>query len=446
LALSLPRATAAICATVVLVATVFGGVATAQAKGPSRATQRLQLRSYAIQMTNNSQRYLHTTWFRKLYSYTTAQVPGALDASGTPGATQTVQVLVPRNGFSAGEVPIRSQASALYATAIALHNGYYNASTVTVSKAEAMRRTAAWTSGLALSYQNGHWAHGWQSGLWVYYLGFGARQVWSSLPPVTRSLVTSAVASEADYLLTVPPPNFRDANGKILSIGDTKSEENAWNASLLIMAAREFPGNPHAADWERQGRWYQITAYATPNQVGTDPRITGSNLNPDGTITNHGYIHPDYMICAGEFQAKIRMVAWNTRSVVPAEAANNFLLVWQGLTQHKFKPPYFDQPGGTIYRRGPNRTTTDRMYYPQGGAWSNYRRFNAAQMDVEAFATKTDSMAYAWAKTHMLYTLRQQNRQKDRHIFSRGQTWFPEDEQFAACTAAEMAYRLSVMR
>lgn len=428
----------------IAIAMLFGVVASAQAK--SRTSQRIELRSYAIRMTNNSLRYLHTSWFKKTYSYQTVQVVGAPDASGTPGATETVEMLAPKGGFSTGEVPIRSQASAIYATAIALHNGYYSASEVTVSKAEALRRTVAWTSALASSYQTDQWGHGWQSGLWVYYLGFGAKQVWSSLPESTRSAVASDVASEADSLLARTPPFYKDATGFVVYSGDSKSDENAWNASLLIMAAREFPDNPHAADWERQGRWYQITAYATPDQIWSDPRIIGSNVNMDGTIVNHRRIHPDYMVSQGEYMAKIELVANHTGSSTPTETANNFGRVWRALTRVKFSAKRFDKPGGTIYRRGPHWTTTASIYYPQGADWSYYRRFNDAEMDVEAFAARVDSMAYGWAKSHMRYVVYQQRQHKDGHIFSRGQTRFGEDEQFAAVSAAEMAYRLSVIR
>lgn len=434
------------CTAAVFAMVLFGAAASAQAKGPSRTTQRLQLRSYAIQMTNNSLRYLHTTWFRRTYSYQTTQVAGAVDASGNAGPSTALESLAPVAGFSAGEVPVRSQASAIYATAIALHNNYYNPASVTVSRTEALRRTVAWTTALAGSYQQDRWGHGWQSGLWVFYMGYGAKQLWSNLPQATRDMVTADVASEADYLLTVPPPFYRDASGRVLFPGDSKSEEDAWNAELLMMAAREFSDNPHAADWERQGRWYMIAAYATPNQVGTDPRITGSNVNADGTVTNHQRIHPDYMITQGEYVAKIRMIASHTRTAIPSETSNNFVTVWRALTRIKFSTRYFNKPGGTIYRRGPHWTATDKMYFPQGGAWSNYRRFNAAQMDVEAFSSGIDSMAYGWAKCHMLYVLRQQRAHKDGHIFSAGQTHFAEDEQFAAVTSAEMAYRLTVMR
>lgn len=430
----------------------------AWAKGPSRNTQRLTLRSYAVTMSNNSLRYLHTAWFNRTYSYQTTDVPVSLDTSDaalvapadeesqSPVATETIELLVPSGGFSAGEVPIRSQGSALCATAIALKAGYYDPKRVGVARSVALRRTVAWTNALALSYQRDGWGEGWQSALWVYYLGFGARQEWSSLPTATQEMVTHAVTNEADHLLTVPPPFMVQDDGLILTPGDSKSEEDAWNASLLMLAAREWPDQPDAPEWEQQARAYMLVAYATPDQIGADPRILGSNLDPDGTVVNHAIVHPDYMMADGELQTKVAMVAAETNTVVPWEARNNFGLVWQGLTQHRFLPPFFAKPGGTIYRRGPHTTPTDRVYYPQGAEWSAYRRFNAADMDVEAFGAKIDPMAYGWAKAHMLYVLAQQRRHADRRIFSGGQTRFPEDEQFAAMTAAEMVYRLSVIR
>ncbi len=435
----------ALCAFAIALAIVFSSVSAAQAAIPGRWRQRDNLRKLAVTMSNNSLRYLHTTWFSRNYAYSVIELgPEPEDSLGT---TQTVEALVPPGGFLAGELPIRGQASALYATALALDTGYYSPAAVWVSNDEARRRTVAWTTGLAASYARDGWGCSWQSPLWVYYMGYGARRVWPSVPERTRQLVTSAVAAEADHLLLETPDHYRNAEGTVMHRGDSKSEEDAWRATLLLFAAREFPENPNAAAWENHGRLFLINAYAAPSQVGgIDPRITGSNINPDGTVTNHGRIHPDYMIAQAEFIAKIKLVAADTRTVAPPETLNNLDRVWNGLCRVRFSAKRFKKPGGTIYRWGKKKTQTAAMYYPQGTDWSVYRRFNAAQMDVEVFDASMDWRAYFWALQHLKYTIKQQNRYRDRHVFSRGASAYPIDEQFAAATAAEIATRLTEMR
>ena len=223
-----------------LVAVVFSAVPAAQAI-PSRWRQRDNLRKLAVKMSNNSLRYLHSTWWAQNYAYSTIEF--APEVNGSKQPTQTIEALVPYSGFSAGEVPIRGQASALYATAIALDTGYYSPWTG-VSAEEARRTTVAWTAGLADSYDKDRWGGSWQSPLWVTYMGYGARRVWPSLPERTRVLVTKAVAKEADHLLSEQPDYYRDAAGTIVNPGDSQSEENSWRASLLLFAARSSRAIP----------------------------------------------------------------------------------------------------------------------------------------------------------------------------------------------------------
>jgi hypothetical protein len=419
---------------------VVGTAPAAMAK--SRWAQRVELKGLAGKASNNSLKYLHTTWWKSRYSYRSIEI------THTDEATETLRVASPWGGFSAGEAPIRSQGSALYATALALRNGTYSERTVRVSRGEATRRVVAWSNALAYSYEVDGWGHRFQSALWVYYLGFGARQVWSTVPTQTQGRIDRAIISEADYLLTKPPPFYRDASGTALFDGDTKAEENAWNGSLLLLAARVLPNHSHAAQWEEQGRAYGLTAYSTPSQVGSDPRLTGSNLNPDGSASNHRRtVYPDYMMTQNEFVAKNALLAAVTKTPVSREIANNQALVWQALRRVKYSTPTFRKPGGTIYRVDGKRRATANLYYPSGTSFGICRKFNAAQTDVEVFATSNiDSAAYSFAKVHLKALLKQQARHKDGRVFSKGETNFPEDEQFAATSSAEMTWRLMLMR
>jgi hypothetical protein len=412
------------------------------AMAKSRWAQRVELKVLAGKATNNSLRYLHTTWWKSRYSYRSIEI------THTGDATETLRVANPWGGFAAGEAPIRSQGSALYATAIALRNRTYSERAVKVTRGEATRRVVAWSNGLAYSYEADGWGHRFQSALWVYYLGFGARQVWSSVPAETRGRIDAAIISEADYLLTKPPPFYRGASGDELIPGDSKAEENAWNGALLMLAARALPNNPHAAQWEAQGRAYGLTAYSTPSQVGSDPRLTGSNLNPDGSITNHRRpVSPDYMMAQNEFIAKNALLAAVTKTTMSREIANNQALVWRALRRVKYSPPKFKKPGGPIYRVNSKRAATANLYFPSGTSFGTRRKFNAAQTDVEVFAAKNiDSAAYSFAKAHLKALLKQQARHKDGRVFAKGETGFPEDEQFAAVSAAEMTWRLMLMR
>ena len=421
----------------------MAGVWTPAAYAKTRWSQRVELQGLAAQAANNSLKYLHTTWWNTTYAYHSVVVTKTVDTE----ATETIEVANPTAGFSAGEGPVRSQASALYATSLALRSKTYSAKAVGVGVGEANRRVIAWSNSLALSYERDHWGGGWQSPLWVYYMAFGSRQVWGSLPVSTRARIGSAVAAEANGLLQWPPPYYRNPWGTVINHDDSKSEENAWDGLLLLLAARQFPDNPHASQWEDWGQWYCKTSYVTPNQVGSDPQIGGSNLNADGTVTNGGRpVNPDYMMTQAEFTAKSVLLSLQTKTPVCRGVFNNQALIWWALTKKKFPTPRYLAPGGTIYRTGAKGVVTANIYYPNGTGRSKVRKFNAAEMDVEVFASKFDKKSYDWAKAHLLALLKQQRRHVDGKIFSNGETKFPEDEQFAACSEVEMAWRLGLMR
>jgi hypothetical protein len=389
---------------------------------------------------NNSLRYLHTTWWNHTYTYTTAT------ATASDGTTEAIEIAVPQGGFAYREQPIRGQGMAMYATALALKSNTFDVKRVGISRAEAQRRVVAWTNALTNSYDADSWGSTWQSPLWVYYLAAGAKQDWNALPRTTRAQITTNVTAEANHLLTETPGFYRDSTGTIVYPGNSQAEEDGWAGTLLLFAAREFPGDPNAAAWESKGRWFALASYSSPKQVGTDPRLTGSNVNPDGTVTNHGILHPDYMLTQAEYIAKVRLISAQTGAVVPAESSNNLRLVWRALVLQKFSARQYRWPGGTIYRRDKRGRPIPWVYYPQGDDWGTRRRFNAAQMDVEAFADRVSTQAYAYGRVHMLYNLQLQKRHGDGHIFSPGETRFPEEEQFAAASEAEMTYRLGMMR
>lgn len=437
----------------ILVCLLFGfgrSVATTKASAQEAAALRSELLARAVSAENNSLRYLHSTWFRAQCRYQMATVPeGLAKRRGLPSGV-AVEVLIPPSGFDGpegAEIPTRSQASALYATALALHNNTFNEKRAGVSRQEAHRRTAAWANGMVLSYWQDSWSRGWQSALWVYYMSYGAHLVWESVPGVTKELIDAAVESEADRLLATPPPFYKDADGNVLHRGDSKSEENGWNGAFLLMAAREYPDHPHSFAWEKQARNYMVTALATPDQVGTDPRITGSNLNADGTVTNHGRINPDYMMSASEMAMRSDLISADASTTPPSEAHNNLPRMWSGLTELEFDPAKgFKEPGGTIYRLDERGSPSASMYYPEGPDWSATRRFNAAEMDTEIWAVTGDRLAYDFAAAHLDFTLAQQARHGDGRTFAKGETKFPEEEQFVAATTAEIVARVLYLR
>lgn len=440
--------------------------AASPALAQTNASKAWHLSKAARKAQNNSLRYLHSTWFRSTYqTYTYVPVSSIVEATQTAQSGGFIRLLRPRGGFTVQgsdeqamirRIPAwdktspsttRQQASVLYATALALGNNTYDPRRVGVNRSRAIERAVAWTNALALAHARHEWGLSWQSPLWAYYMGAGSKKIWGRLPDCTRQLVSKAVADEADRLLDVPPPYHRDASGTVLTPGDSKAEENGWNAALLFLAARMYQSAAptRAAEWEAQGRWYALSANAMPDQVGTDPRIAGSNVNPDGTVTNHDIIHPDYMASVGEMQAKYLLTTAWSRTGLPWECSNRFVNVWQALTVRKFPVGVYWRPGGVIYRVGRRGVATANIYYPQGSDWSRKRKHTFALMDVTVFVAGQNS-GYKWGKAHLTALLGQQARHKDGHILNRGESRFMEEEQFGAACTAEMVELLRQVR
>jgi len=102
----------------------------------------------------------------------------------------------------------------------------------------------------------------------------------------------------ADMQLDAEPP------GNLLE--DTKAEENAWDAPLLIWCAHLFGEHPNAKAWLEKGLEFGVNAYTTYSDKFSLKWVDGKllkdwikavNLFPDGTLENHGSFHPSYLSC-----------------------------------------------------------------------------------------------------------------------------------------------------
>lgn len=144
-------------------------------------------------------------------------------------------------------------------------------------------------------YQPGGWGAVNQAAFKAYLTGWAAYVVWDQLDEDTQEAVANVVAHEADHFLARYPGQYVP--------GNTQSEENAWNSSLLAFAAAAFPDHPHAEAWDRHAKLYAINSATRPSDAWSEEMIDGQplwqwvegwNLFEDFTLENHGFIHPVY--------------------------------------------------------------------------------------------------------------------------------------------------------
>ena len=206
--------------------------------------------------------------------------------------------------------------------------------------------------------------------------------------------------------LTRPVEYWADATGTIVHRGDTKSEEDAWNAALLELALMMMPRHPQAPTWRRKAVDLEVAAYArisdlnsavVVNGLTVADRLDGANAYDDGTVENHGVIHPDYMTNIQQSWWAADFAGLAGRAV-PQSAFHNAALTYGAFTTVQFPvgspslangQPY-GEPGGALYRLGSND-----IYYPQGSHWGTGRRAHFVSFDAHAYAYGLDS-ASSW--------------------------------------------------
>ena len=187
--------------------------------------------------------------------------------------------------------------------------------------------TETHVTGSQLTGDGRKWGDAWQSAHWAQMLGRGAWFIWNDLPEDLRSAVRRVVRHEAERIAqSQPPARLR---------GDTKAEENAWNAQILSVAWLLMPHDPQADQWMQQFQRWTLSAFLRPSdQHATEvvdgrpvaEQFTGANIFDDFTLENHGFVHPDYMStftlsmgCVTDFRMTGRRepqsVLWNVRGI-----------------------------------------------------------------------------------------------------------------------------------
>ena len=307
------------------------------------------------------------------------------------------------------EYAVRRPAMAALTTAVASRTGAHNDASVGRTKDEAIRYTDWLVRSIAcqhVSVSPGGWGAGWQTAHWANLTGEAAWLIWDRLTPQTREYVAQMLAFEADHQLTQPLGYWADANGAIADRGNTRAEDDAWNAAALELAVNMMPTHPHAANWRRKAvdletasysRFADVNSPTVINGVTLADRLDGSNIFDDGTVANHQVVQPDYMtnIQQNWWAADYAGLAGRQ---APVAAFVNAPIVYGAFTTRVFTAGEaspvngapFDVPGGTIYQPG-----TNSVYFPQPTIWGAPRRAHFVSFDAHALAYGLDTNA-AW--------------------------------------------------
>ena len=139
----------------------------------------------------------------------------------------------------------------------------------------------------------------WESSLWAMSVAYSAFFQWQRLTPDERDCVHRLLRAECQYELERDVPTGYE--------GDTKAEENGWEACVLAAALGLFPDDEQAPQWFERLRLFAINSYSHPADA-TDTTVVdpdydgqrvcdlyrGANLYDDYTLQNHNYFHTSY--------------------------------------------------------------------------------------------------------------------------------------------------------
>ncbi|MGN8119712.1 hypothetical protein [Labrys sp. 22185] len=332
------------------------------------------------------------------------------------------------------EAAIRYPAMAAVTVAIALKTGVYDPKNLSADKATARTTNLVRTIAARHKANNANsgtaWGYEWQSALWTYYGSFAAWVVWDQLSTDDKDKVVKMMVAEAERLLSGNDVYLIGTSGQqlymtrrdgtVVTPGDSKIEEDQWNAALLGLAVAMMPNHPKAEFWKSRHKQLLLAATARPADLsdavivnGLRPSIwlQGTNLTDDGVVYNHDILHPVYMLIdQGLYEAVSAALGGKC---APVSATRNVSLIYKALVDKKY-------PVGTgtktIYEPG-----SAVINYPQGNDWGTEfpGYFGGFDQLISLFGLDKDTTVPAsiWEKLHNERQLMLQDRSTDGRTY-----------------------------
>ncbi|GAA4303474.1 hypothetical protein [Aestuariibaculum suncheonense] len=358
--------------------------------------------------------------------------------------------------------PVAVEAEAL---ATSLRLGLYDSAVTGISKTEAEAKTLQLIRSLAhthISNSENGWGRKWQSALWSGYAGFAAWMMWDQLDKQTQLEILVMIYNECEWIMNdkgLPAiKTYRDLKGEIVSPGDTGAEENAWDSLILSVACAMMPEHPSHNQWMNKMIFLNLNALARPSDLESKKRyhgkllnawLVGTNINEDGTIVNHHFIHPDYMTSPFEFNPI--MFFELAKQPAPKAVTRHLGLVFEAFTVLDFHVGdsitggVVKFPGGTIFK-----ADSDDIFYPLGTDWGKGRRMNFVSFNstVAAYVSdrKTREAATKFELKYGQAALDMQNRFDDRRTYlDKNEDNYPSREAWVANKAAT-AYIIETLK
>lgn len=263
----------------------------------------------------------------------------------------------------------------------------------------------------------------WESSLWAMSVAYSAFFQWDKLSDAQKGYIYALLKAECNYELNRTIPTGYS--------GDTKAEENGWEADILAATLGLYPNDELASQWYDRLRAFAVNSYShTSDRSDTsvpDPSYdsqtiadlyVGQNLYSDYTLQNHSYFHTSYqnvvMQELGEAALALKLFqqelngqeTWTTQTLQHHnQEVQDSVLNWLALADGELAMPngndwslfLYDQITSystlACFQRDPNALLLENMAYKHiqarqtttaDGSWLLNPDVGARRMGVEA--------------------------------------------------------------
>ncbi|MBR2154732.1 MAG: hypothetical protein IJ901_08985 [Bacteroidaceae bacterium] len=243
----------------------------------------------------------------------------------------------------------------------------------------------------------------WESSLWAMSVAYSAYFQWEKLSAAQRNYIYKLLKAECNYELERDIPTGY--------AGDTKAEENGWEADILAATLGLFPNDELAPKWFERLREFAVNSYSHPmdaqdttvidswyDQKTVADLYKGQNLYDDYSLQNHNLFHTSYqnvvMQELGEAALALKMFQqglsgeekWKTNALMHNnQLVQDSILNWLALADGELAMP--------------NGNDWSLFLYDQITSYSTQACF---QQDVNALLL--ENMAYKYIKARQKTT------------------------------------------
>ena len=341
------------------------------------------------------------------------------------------------------EFQVRGPAMQAQGIATVIKLGLYDSDYTGVSEQAAFAICVKLVRSVAYRHRvnfDGGWGGGWQDDFWAATAGQAGWLTWEFYNEKDKELIRKMIEWEANRRMDYTVPYLRKKDSTVVTPGDTKAEENAWNSNVLFLGCAMIPNHENYDKWYKKAVELVISAYSHPQNVDSGTTVNGkplkewlngSNTEDNYAVLNHNIIHPDYATSATLNLWNASILTLGGKST-PEGVFYNIDKVYRALVEWKYTSPPYAAPGGTIYQPG-----NPEFYFPQGNDWGQYRYLTHGSFGAVIHAYGLDTgLVHNGTYWENLYSRRAQelqNRFNDGHMFAHAQecTYMLREEQMS---------------